>query len=130
MKLLQSLLIIRPLNVILSGCAVYIAAHIINESFSTNTIDFLSFSSIIFQILVVCSYTAASNVINDIYDIKSDAINHPNRPLPKKAISKKQAIIISIILFMLGIVCSLQLAPINVSLLPRRGFIFANFIIF
>ena len=34
---------------------------------------------------------AAGNVVNDIYDIESDKINHPKRPLAKETISNNEA---------------------------------------
>jgi len=41
-------------------------------------------------------------VTNDIYDVEIDAINQPNRPIPKGLISVKNAKLFSVLLLVLG----------------------------
>jgi geranylgeranylglycerol-phosphate geranylgeranyltransferase len=47
--------------------------------------------SFIASLIIVQSITAASMVINDIYDIEIDRINQPNRPLVTGTVSVKEA---------------------------------------
>ena len=47
--------------------------------------------------------TAAGNSINDYFDVEIDKINKPNRPIPSGRISKSDTLMISMILFLLGI---------------------------
>jgi geranylgeranylglycerol-phosphate geranylgeranyltransferase len=47
----------------------------------------------------ICAY---SMVTNDIYDVEIDAINQPNRPIPKGLISVKNAKLFSVLLLVLG----------------------------
>ena len=60
------------------------------------------FHSTQFQIATVCTLltTASSMVINDIYDIENDKIDHPTRPLPSGIISITEAV--STVVLLLG----------------------------
>lgn len=64
-----------------------------------------SLSTITFSLLVLATVciAAAGNSINDVYDIVADKINKPFAIIPSNKISKKNAIIISGILGILGI---------------------------
>jgi geranylgeranylglycerol-phosphate geranylgeranyltransferase len=43
--------------------------------------------------------TAAGNTINDYFDIETDRINDPDRPIPRGAVAPRTALVLSIILF-------------------------------
>lgn len=57
----------------------------------------------IILILASVSIAAAGNVINDIYDIKTDLINKPNKVVIGKSISEKTAYNLFIILNLIGV---------------------------
>ena len=63
---------------------------------------------------------AASNVINDVFDIEIDTINRPNRPIPSGKIQKKNAIIYASLLMGLGLIISIPLGLLtpNPILIP------------
>ncbi|MCX7727552.1 MAG: UbiA family prenyltransferase [Chitinispirillaceae bacterium] len=61
---------------------------------------------------VTFNATGFGNVVNDIADIETDKISHPNRPLPSKIISLKIAISYSIFLAITSIVAAFSVAPI------------------
>ena len=63
---------IRPLNVLLSGVSVLIASYILNI---TN-----NYMTIIIAIVVML-FCSSANIINDLFDITTDKISHPNRPI-------------------------------------------------
>ena len=64
--------VIRPLNVLLSGLTSCIASYIL---YSNNYY-------IIFIIsLVVMIFCACANILNDLFDISTDTINNPDRPI-------------------------------------------------
>tara|TARA_B100001029_G_C15061335_1_gene458753 strand:- start:3430 stop:4257 length:828 start_codon:yes stop_codon:yes gene_type:complete len=89
---------IRPLNVLISIISVFISAYILN--YNNFQIDFFH------TIIVVSGFTAISNLINDIFDIKTDKINRPKKPLISNKISyskviKAIGIILAITLFSL-----------------------------
>jgi len=94
--------ILRPLNIIISGSAMILAAAIME------TID--NVDTVIRVTLVVICYTGAANSMNDIIDYNIDLINRPSRPLQLGYVSKKSALIISIILFFAGSFFCLELS--------------------
>ena len=96
-------LLIRPLNVLVSGLAMIISAAIL-DSLDQKLM-------VIFVALVVMIYTAAANSINDVLDLEIDKVNRPSRPIPSKNLKKDKALIFSFILFLAGSVLSLQLPP-------------------
>ena len=86
--------IIRPANSVAAGLAVLLGVII-----ATGTIPPASLP----LIAVVFLVTAAGNVINDYCDSEIDAINRPERPIPSGAVTKKGALVYSVILFAAGI---------------------------
>ena len=52
--------------------------------------------------LSVAIITIAGNLMNDYFDVQTDTLNRPDRLIPSGKINKKQALIISILLFVLG----------------------------
>jgi len=96
-------LLIRPLNVLVSGLAMIISAAIL-DSLDQELI-------VILIALVVMTYTAGANSINDVLDLEIDKVNRPLRPIPSKNIKKNKALIFSFFLFLGGSVLSLQLQP-------------------
>lgn len=93
-KLLAHIKIMRPLNLIIGAIVVVITASILNKT------DHISvwFAALI---VVIC-YNAAANAINDYFDIETDRINRPNRPLVTGAVKPRTALILSIVLFIVG----------------------------
>ena len=94
-------LLIRPLNVLVSGLAMIISAAIL-DSLDQELM-------VLLVVLVVMAYTAGANSINDVLDLEIDKVNRPSRPIPSKNIKKNRALIFSFFLFLAGSVLSLQL---------------------
>ncbi|MFC4356534.1 geranylgeranylglycerol-phosphate geranylgeranyltransferase [Halobium salinum] len=59
--------------------------------------------------------TAAGNAINDYFDADIDAINRPNRAIPRGAVSEREALVFSACLFLGAVVCALQLPPAAIA---------------
>ena len=49
---------------------------------------------------------AGGNAINDFFDVEVDKTNRPERPIPSGRTSKKSALAVSLILFLLGLAMS------------------------
>lgn len=76
--------IIRPINFLITFFSAVVASIICTEG-SLPTIKVILAS-------ISAGLTAsAGNIINDIFDIEIDKVNRPNRPLPSKEISLKEA---------------------------------------
>jgi len=58
---------------------------------------------LLFAIISVFVIASAGIVLNDYFDFESDQVNAPQRPLPSGKISKKNALLFSIILFAFGL---------------------------
>jgi len=58
-------------------------------------------------VLVVTSYIAAGNAINDYFDYKIDRVNNPNRPIPAGKIGKNSVLILAIAGFILGLLVTI-----------------------
>ena len=88
---LSYLTIIRPPNVVMAAGAVFLGAWIGSSD--------LPFGSISILAVVAACATSFGNVINDILDVKTDLINHPDRPIPTGRMSCTEAKIYSSFLF-------------------------------
>jgi len=60
---------------------------------------------------------AGGNVINDYVDYESDAVGHPNRPIPSGTIERKIALIMGIVFFIGGVLFA-ALGAINYGPIP------------
>ena len=91
----------RPINVIISVVSVLISAFILEQDYSSKLV--------LTTCLIVAGFTTFSNVINDIFDFKTDKFNRPNKPLPNHKISIRTAVIFSIMVLLLCIYATQQL---------------------
>jgi geranylgeranylglycerol-phosphate geranylgeranyltransferase len=67
------------------------------------SIDLLTIPVTFFSMAFV---TSAGFALNDYYDKESDAVIKPRRPIPSGALSLKQVIVISLVLFAVGLILS------------------------
>jgi len=80
------------------GFAVIVGASLVSTlNFTTN---------LLLGFVTAFSLTAASMVINDFYDREIDAINEPNRPIPRGDVSPKEALIFALVLSLLGLIAA------------------------
>lgn len=97
--------IIRPINIVITFFVVTVAILITQESE-------IEFYKIILASLAAALVAASGNIINDIYDIETDKISHPERILVKGLISKKAAIYFYIFLNILSIIIASRLSDV------------------
>jgi 4-hydroxybenzoate polyprenyltransferase len=64
-------------------------------------------------ILIVCTVAASGNVINDIYDVKADRINKPQKTFVGKSLSYKNAFLLYSALSIVSLISSSLLAWIS-----------------
>lgn len=88
----------RPLNVLITFCAVFIGAIISG---------FLApFSKVLLGMCSAGLICAGGNALNDYFDIDIDRINKPHRPLPSGAIKRSHALILALSSLGAGLVLS------------------------
>ncbi len=92
--------LIRYKNLIIIAFTMYLFKYLLINKMAHNLSDF-QFFLFVFSIVLIA---ASGNIINDIFDIKTDAINKPNKQIVTTIISKEKAYIIYYILAFLGLV--------------------------
>ncbi len=95
----------RPINVLLSIITVIISAFILKQEL--NSYD------VIITCLTVSGFTIFSNVLNDIFDIQTDKLNCPQKPLITGGISVNKAFIFAVIVLFISICLTSQLNVIS-----------------
>ena len=102
-KLSGLLRLIRPLNCLMMGFAVIVGASLVSD---------LNFTfNLILGFVTSFALTAASMAINDYYDRKIDAINEPNRPIPRGDVSPKEGLSSALVLSTIGFIAALATNP-------------------
>jgi len=100
-KLIAHIIILRPLNLTIGAFAVIITASILKQMGQV--------SAWFTALIVVVCYNAAANSINDYFDLETDRINRPNRPLVTGDVKPKTALFLAIILFIIGTILAFTL---------------------
>ncbi len=118
MKYLVRLL--RPLNCFLASVSVPI---ILVTLYGVETSSWPSSVVTIIGMVVVFTFTAGGNILNDYVDRRVDRINHPDRPIPSGKISPKHALVFSGIMFCLSVFASLLLPRFLPQLIVALGLI-------
>ena len=99
-KLVGFLQLTRPLNCLMMGFAVVVGASLVSD---------LSFTfNLLYGFVTSFSLTAASMVVNDFYDREIDAINEPNRPIPRGDVSPKEALVFALVLSVIGLAAAFK----------------------
>ena len=96
--------ILRPLNMILCLLAVLIAAFLT---------DGLLSELLPYTILTVLCFAGASNILNDVLDVRIDRVNRPDRVLPSGRLKILDALILMGILYGTGILACTYLQTIG-----------------
>ncbi|KQB34951.1 UbiA family prenyltransferase [Acidiplasma cupricumulans] len=93
--------ILRPVNALMGFFSIYIIGFI-----AVNVMFYKFLVPLTLGAISVFLVTGAGNIINDISDLNTDKINHPDRPLPSGKITRQSALIVSIIIFVIAIIVS------------------------
>jgi geranylgeranylglycerol-phosphate geranylgeranyltransferase len=98
--------IVRPLNFLITFFTVIVAAAISCHGEYSSV-------KVLLAALTASLTMSAGNIINDIYDLNGDKINHPERPLPSGVISIKAALVYYSILLAVSLFLSLYISSLN-----------------
>jgi geranylgeranylglycerol-phosphate geranylgeranyltransferase len=93
--------LIRPVNAFMAVIAALIGGLLVAGN---NPTLFSNLYPLGFALLAVFLITGAGNVINDYFDVESDKVNKPKRPIPAGRVSRKKALTFSLVLFAAGII--------------------------
>jgi geranylgeranylglycerol-phosphate geranylgeranyltransferase len=102
---LPYLKIIRLQNVLMAGATVALGYWLGGS--------FLSLRSLLLLITATIAATAFGNVINDLKDIETDRISHPERPLPQGRITLRAAKIFTALLAAIPLGAALAVSPVH-----------------
>ncbi len=102
MKVRGIIEIMRVINCVMIGFAV-----IIGEIFAFQ--DYLKIKEVILGFFTGFFLQAAADVINDYFDREIDAINNPNRPIPRGDITPKEAVLLFILFTIIGLSSAIPL---------------------
>ncbi|MCJ7560552.1 geranylgeranylglycerol-phosphate geranylgeranyltransferase [Candidatus Bathyarchaeota archaeon] len=91
--------LMRPINCVMMGFAVFVGAVLANPQFSS--VDWLN---VLYGFITGFMLTAASMTINDYYDRAIDAINEPSRPIPSGLVGAREALVFVVVLSAVGFV--------------------------
>ena len=104
MKIIAFLKLLRPLNGIIGGVSVFVGGFLTHEIVGTRHGVSLLLASLVCFLLI-----SAGNAINDWADTEIDKLNKPDKPIPSGKLTRSQVLVISIILFALGLLITLKL---------------------
>lgn len=99
----------RPINAIAAGGLTFIGAYVAGGAFTTA-------SATIAAVAATVLATGAGNAINDYFDRDIDRINAPDRPIPRGAVTAREALAFSIALFSVAIGSALTLPPLAIGI--------------
>ncbi len=92
----------RPGNAVASGVLTATGAFVAGGAMSNGLATVLAAGATVFAV-------GAGNAINDYFDREIDAINDPERPLPRGAVTPRRALAFSLALFAGAVACVLPL---------------------
>jgi geranylgeranylglycerol-phosphate geranylgeranyltransferase len=98
--------IVRPYNFLITFLTVIIAAFVTYEG------EF-PLTKVLLAAITASLTMSAGNIINDIYDLNGDKINHPGRPLPSGIISLQSAYVYYFILLAVSLFLSIYISDLN-----------------
>ena len=91
--------LMRPINCVMMGFAVFVGAVLANPAFA-----FGDWLKIAYGFLTGFTLCAAAMVVNDYYDRAIDAVNEPSRPIPSGVVSSREAVALAFVLTVVGFV--------------------------
>jgi len=104
--------LIRPFTllapIIVSTC-IMIASFVYNDG--TGNLFTICWTTIVPASFALAILNGASNALNQITDLEGDKISKPYRPIPRGDIAIKQALVVSISMYVVAILLSLIVNP-------------------
>ncbi len=99
----------RPGNAIAAGVLTFTGAFVAGGVLNAPV-------EVVAAVAATVAATGGGNAINDYFDREIDAVNQPNRPIPREAISPQGALRLSIILFVIATIAALTLPLVAIAI--------------
>ncbi len=96
--------LVRPLNLLIAFLSIIAAAALAEASWE-------QWRTVLLAALTGVFVAAGANAINDYFDVATDSINRPERPIPRGDLTTKQAWVVWAITSAAGLVCSWLTGP-------------------
>jgi geranylgeranylglycerol-phosphate geranylgeranyltransferase len=103
--LMELLDMMRPGNCAMAAMGVFIGALI-----ALGGLHGMFTAGFVMAIIAVFAITGAGNAVNDFFDTDADKMNRPQRPIPSGAVSKRTALMFTLLLFALGNFCAMTIS--------------------
>jgi len=100
-KITSLFILCRPANCLISLLSVWAGGVIAGDIY-------FSFRLLVAALTAVC-VTAFGNIVNDYFDLETDRINKPFRPLPSGMVKPGEALLTAIILGAIGLILALSI---------------------
>ena len=100
--------ITRPINAIAAGALTFVGAFVAG--------GLGAWGAVVAAAGATVFATAAGNTINDYFDREIDRINQPDRPIPRGAVTSREALGFSIVLFVGATLLALTLPPLAIAI--------------
>src|SRR5699024_8725691 len=100
--------ITRPANAVAAGALTFVGAFVAGGLGATTAVA----AAVGATVLAV----AAGNTINDYFDREIDRLNQPDRPIPSGAVTPREALGLSVVLFAVAVVFALTLPVLSIAI--------------
>jgi len=99
----------RPGNAVAAGLLTFTGAFVAVEGP-------LPLASVVAAIVATVAATAAGNAVNDYFDRDVDAINRPDRPIPRGAVTARESLAFSGLLFLAAVAAAVTLPLVALAI--------------
>jgi geranylgeranylglycerol-phosphate geranylgeranyltransferase len=99
----------RPGNAVAAGLLTFTGAFVAVEGP-------LPLASVVAAIVATVAATAAGNAVNDYFDRDVDAINRPDRPIPRGAVTARESLVFSGLLFLVAVAAAVTLPLVALAI--------------
>lgn len=99
----------RPGNTVAAGVLTFIGAFVAGGAFDRPLLTVAAVGATWFA-------TAAGMTVNDYFDREIDAINRPDRPIPRGAVSARGALAVSAVWFVAAVALAALLPPLAIAI--------------
>jgi len=100
----------RPGNVVAAGVLTATGAYVAGGAGAVTTVE------VVAAVAATLFATGAGNAVNDYFDREIDRVNDPDRPIPRGAVSPRESVAFSGVLFAGAVGCALFLPLVAVAI--------------